>query len=119
MIRTRKSRLVVGAVALVGMMAGTASAGKHRRYRDVVYVPATPVVVGAAPVAVAPTVYAVPTAYVTPTVVTTRTVVAAPVPTTYVVPARRVQVLRPRVVVADPLVVPATAVYAPVYGLYP
>jgi hypothetical protein len=109
-------RGVVGALALVGLMAGTASAGGHRRVREVVYVPTTSVVVSPAPVAVAPT------AYVTPTVVTTtRTVVAAPAPvaTTYVVPTTRVRVVRPRVVVADPLVVPATAVYAPVYALYP
>lgn len=112
----------LGAVLLgVALAAGTAQAG-HHRYRDVVYVPATPVVVGAAPVALAPTAYtvrtayAVPTAYVVPNVVATRTVLAAPAAPAYVVPTR---VVRPRVVVADPLVVPATAVYAPVYGLYP
>lgn len=112
----------LGAVVLgVALVAGTAQAGS-RRHRQVVYVPASPVVVGAAPVVVAPTaypvrtVYAVPTAYVVPNVVATRTVMAAPVAPTYAVPTR---VLRPRVVVGDPLVVPATAVYAPVYGLYP
>lgn len=105
----------LGALAVVALAAGSASAG-HKRWRERVYVPyvaAAPVVVQSAPAAVVTeSTYVAPTAYVTP-------VYAAPAPAAYVVPAQRVRVVRPRVVVADPLVVPATTVYTPTYMLYP